>query len=132
MLRRLSAIPVDTLLLALLATVALAVMLPARGAAAEVASIDAKASVALLFWLYGLRLSPQEAWHGVRQWKLHLMVLATTFAVFPLLGLAARAFVPSLLSPDLYSGLLFLCLFPRRFSRRLRSRRSHGATSRRR
>lgn len=26
----------------------------------------------------------------MRQWKLHLLVLTTTFVVFPLLGLAAR------------------------------------------
>jgi sodium/bile acid cotransporter 7 len=43
-------------------------------------------------------LSPQQAWHGVRQWKLHLLVLATTFVAFPLLGLAARVLVPSVLT----------------------------------
>ncbi len=112
MLRRLSTIPVDTFLLALLATVALAAALPARGAAADVVGIAAKAAIALLFWLYGLRLSPREAWHGVRQWRLHLLVVATTFLVFPLLGLAARTLVPSVLSVDLYNGLLFLCLVP--------------------
>ena len=111
-LRRLSAIPVDNFLLALLATVALAAVLPARGGAAEVVSLAAKAAIALLFLLYGLRLAPLEAWHGVRQWRLHLLVLATTFLVFPLLGLAARGLVPSLLSLDLYNGLLFLCLVP--------------------
>jgi sodium/bile acid cotransporter 7 len=57
-------------------------------------------------------LSPQQAWHGVRQWKLHLLVLATTFVAFPLLGLAARVLVPSILTDDLYTGLLFLCLVP--------------------
>jgi sodium/bile acid cotransporter 7 len=67
MLRRLSAIPVDAFLLALLATLTLAAVVPARGAAAELVSITAKAAIALLFFLYGLRLSPVEAWHGVRQ-----------------------------------------------------------------
>ncbi len=70
------------------------------------------ATVALLFFLYGTRLSPQQAWHGVRQWRLHALVLATTFLIFPLLGLAARALVPSVLTIDLYNGLLFLCLVP--------------------
>ncbi len=112
MLKRLSAIPVDAFLLALLATVALAAVLPARGAAAQPVSIAAEAAIALLFFLYGLRLSPLEAWHGVRQWRLHLLVLATTFVAFPLLGLAARGLVPSVLSLDLYNGLLFLCLVP--------------------
>ena len=57
-------------------------------------------------------MSPEQAWHGVRQWRLHLLVLATTFVIFPMLGLAARALVPSVLTIDLYNGLLFLCLVP--------------------
>ena len=112
MLKRLPAIPFDAFLLALAATVALAALLPAHGDAAEVVSGAAKIAIALLFFLYGARLSPQQAWHGVRQWRLHLLVLATTFVIFPVLGLAARALVPSMLTIDLYNGLLFLCLVP--------------------
>jgi solute carrier family 10 (sodium/bile acid cotransporter), member 7 len=111
-LKRLRAIPVDAFLLALAATVALAALVPAHGEAAKVVSVAAKAGIALLFFLYGARLSPQQAWHGVRQWRLHLLVLATTFVIFPLLGLAARALVPSVLTIDLYNGLLFLCVVP--------------------
>lgn len=108
----LSRFPVDTFLLLLVAVVALATVLPARGSAADALSVATKVVIALLFLLYGARLSPQQAWHGVRQWKLHLLVLATTFVVFPLLGLAARVLVPSVLTDDLYAGLLFLCLVP--------------------
>ncbi|MDT5119151.1 MAG: solute carrier family 10 (sodium/bile acid cotransporter), er 7 [Mycobacterium sp.] len=111
MLMRLSTI-LDPFLLALAGTVALAAVLPAHGAAAAAASIAAKSAIALLFFLYGARLSPQQAWHGIRQWRLHLLVLATTFVLFPLLGLAARALVPSVLTSDLYHGVLFLCLVP--------------------
>jgi len=82
-------------------TVALAALLPAHGAAAQAVSAAAKAAIALLFFLYGARLSPQQAWHGVRQWRLHVLVLATTFVIFPILGLAARVLVPSVLSMDL-------------------------------
>jgi solute carrier family 10 (sodium/bile acid cotransporter), member 7 len=111
MLRRLSTI-LDPFLLALAATVALAAVLPAHGDAADAASMAAKSAIALLFFLYGARLSPQQAWHGMRQWRLHLLVLATTFVLFPLLGLAARVLVPSVLTIDLYHGVLFLCLVP--------------------
>ena len=112
MLKRLSALPIDTFLLAMAATVALAALLPARGAAADVMSLAAKAVIALLFFLYGARLSPQQAWQGVKRWQLHLLVLATTFVVFPVLGLAARGLVPWLMNLDLYNGLLFMCLVP--------------------
>jgi solute carrier family 10 (sodium/bile acid cotransporter), member 7 len=111
-LKRLSALPIDTFLLAMAATVGLAALFPARGAVADALSVAAKAVIALLFALYGARLSPQQAWQGVKRWQLHLMVLATTFVVFPVLGLAARGLVPWLLNIDLYNGLLFLCLVP--------------------
>jgi sodium/bile acid cotransporter 7 len=81
MLMRLSTI-LDPFLLALAGTVALAAIFPAHGAAADAASIAAKSAIALLFFLYGARLSPQQAWHGIRQWRLHLLVLATTFVLF--------------------------------------------------
>ncbi len=112
MLKKLSALPIDTFLLAMAATVAVAALFPARGAFADVMSVAAKVVIALLFWLYGARLSPQQAWQGVKRWQLHLLVLATTFAIFPLLGLACRELVPWLLNQDLYNGLLFLCLVP--------------------
>ncbi|MFD7026770.1 bile acid:sodium symporter family protein [Streptomyces sp. NPDC059917] len=105
-------LPLDPYVLALLATVALAALLPARGAVAPVADGASTAAVALLFFLYGARLSTREALDGLRHWRLHLAVLACTFVLFPLLGLAARALVPTLLTPPLYSGLLFLCLVP--------------------
>jgi sodium/bile acid cotransporter 7 len=108
----LSRLPVDTFVLLLLGVVAIATVLPARGAFADVVGVATKVAIAVLFGLYGTRLSPQQSWHGMRQWKLHLLVLATTFVVFPLLGLAARVLVPSVLTPDLYTGLLFLCLVP--------------------
>lgn len=68
--------------------------------------------MALLFFLYGARLSTSETVEGLKHWRLHLTVLACTFVAFPLLGLAARGLVPFVLTPQLYNGLLFLCLVP--------------------
>ncbi|MFA7766037.1 bile acid:sodium symporter family protein [Streptomyces sp. NRRL S-448] len=105
-------LPLDPYVLALLATVGLAALLPARGPAATTADLASTAAVALLFFLYGARLSTREALDGLRHWRLHLTVLACTFVLFPLLGLAARGLVPGLLTAPLYDGLLFLCLVP--------------------
>ncbi|MEV7438548.1 bile acid:sodium symporter family protein [Streptomyces griseoviridis] len=104
--------PIDPYVLLLLATVGLAALLPARGAAADVASGASTAAIAFLFFLYGARLSTREAVEGLRHWRLHLTVLACTFVVFPVLGLAARGLVPVLLTHPLYQGLLFLTLVP--------------------
>ncbi|MFG2113894.1 bile acid:sodium symporter family protein [Streptomyces sp. NPDC048718] len=105
-------LPVDPYILALLGTVGLAALLPASGTAATVAGGASTGAVALLFFLYGARLSTREATDGLRHWRLHLAVLASTFLVFPVLGIAARGLVPTVLTPDLYNGLLFLCLVP--------------------
>ncbi|KUO12847.1 bile acid:sodium symporter [Streptomyces sp. DSM 15324] len=104
--------PVDPYILLLLATVGLAALFPARGTAAVVASGASTAAIAFLFFLYGARLSTREALDGLKHWRLHTTVLVCTFVVFPLLGLAARGLVPSLLTQPLYQGLLFLTLVP--------------------
>ncbi|GAB3970675.1 bile acid:sodium symporter family protein [Streptomyces sparsus] len=103
---------VDPFLVLLVATVALAALLPASGPAAEAADVVAKIAIGLLFFLHGARLSTRETLDGLRHWRLHLTVLACTFLVFPLLGLAARGLVPHVLTEDLWRGLLFLCIVP--------------------
>ncbi|MFH9060047.1 bile acid:sodium symporter family protein [Streptomyces coeruleorubidus] len=104
--------PIDPFILLLLATVGVAALFPARGSVADVASGASTAAIALLFFLYGARLSTREALDGLRHWRLHVTVLACTFVVFPLLGLAARGLVPVILTHPLYQGLLFLTLVP--------------------
>ncbi|MFD9498106.1 bile acid:sodium symporter family protein [Streptomyces sp. NPDC060035] len=105
-------LPVDPYILALIGTVVLAALLPASGTAADAAAGAATGAVALLFFLYGARLSTAEALDGLKHWRLHLTVLACTFVAFPLLGLASHGLVPHVLTPQLQDGFLFLCLVP--------------------
>lgn len=104
--------PIDPYIALLLGTVGLAALLPARDTTADIASGASTAAIAFLFFLYGARLSTREALDGLKHWRLHLTVLACTFVVFPLLGLAARGLEPVFLTPSLYTGLLFLTLVP--------------------
>ncbi|MBS7809618.1 bile acid:sodium symporter family protein [Roseococcus pinisoli] len=105
-------LPIDGFVLALLSTVALASVLPAQGRGAEVMGQAANVAIAFLFFLYGLRLAPRAALQGLAQWRLHLAVIAATFVVFPLLGLATGLLPESVLPPGLYAGILFLCVLP--------------------
>jgi sodium/bile acid cotransporter 7 len=66
----------------------------------------------MLFFLYGARLSREAVVQGVSHWRLHTVILASTFVLFPLLGLGFRALSPAVLAPPLYLGLLFLCTLP--------------------
>jgi sodium/bile acid cotransporter 7 len=103
---------VDPYLLTILGTVALAAVLPARGVAAVGFSHSTVVVIGLLFFLYGARLSPKSAWGGVKQWRLHAVILAASFVLFPLLGLAAEAASRPVLGPELAKGVLFLTLLP--------------------
>ncbi|WP_075824494.1 bile acid:sodium symporter family protein [Streptomyces acidiscabies] len=104
--------PIDPYILLLLGTVGLAALLPARGVAADTVSGFSTGAIAFLFFLYGARLSTREALDGLRHWRLHITVLACTFVIFPLLGLATGALVPTILTHPLYQGVLFLTLVP--------------------
>lgn len=103
---------IDAFMLGLLASVAVAALLPARGGAADALDWITKVAIGVLFLLYGARLEPREALAGLRHWRLHSSVLAVTYLLFPLIGLALHMLVPSVLTDDLYTGVLFLCLVP--------------------
>jgi sodium/bile acid cotransporter 7 len=103
---------VDPYILAMLATVATASILPARANVAAGLSTATTVVIGFLFFLYGARLSAEQALEGLKQWRLHSLVFAATFVLFPMLGLAARLLVPWIVSPQLYPGLLFLCCLP--------------------
>lgn len=109
MIRRIFGL-LDPFLVALLATMLLATLLPARGGFVPVVAGAADAGIVLLFFLHGAKLSRQAIVDGARNWKLHLVVLAATFVLFPLLGLAASAL--PFLDRDFAAGLLFLTLLP--------------------
>ncbi|WP_432845514.1 bile acid:sodium symporter family protein [Amycolatopsis sp. CA-161197] len=103
---------IDPFIAAILLTVGVASLLPASGGTATGFGIAANIAVGLLFFLYGARLSSQEAIDGLKHWRLHVTVLSATFVLFPLLGLAASFLSPGLLTSPLYTGVLFLCLLP--------------------
>jgi sodium/bile acid cotransporter 7 len=96
----------------LLCTVALASVLPCEGQAAQVFGNVTTLAIGLLFFLHGAKLSREAMVAGLSNWRLHLLVLASTFVMFPLIGLAIKPFVTSVLPPDLYVGILFLCTLP--------------------
>jgi solute carrier family 10 (sodium/bile acid cotransporter), member 7 len=102
----------DPYIVLLLATVAVASLLPARGLVAVESRHATTIAIGLLFFLYGARLSTGTALAGLRHWRLHVLVLTATFVAFPVLGLICRVLVPTVLPPQLYAGVMFLCCLP--------------------
>jgi sodium/bile acid cotransporter 7 len=102
----------DRFTVLLVCTVLLASVLPISGQAAGYFSLATKVAIALLFFLHGARLSRDVVIAGVLHWRLHIVILLTTFGLFPLLGLAAGFIPESILPSTLYTGILFLCVLP--------------------
>ena len=102
----------DWYIAAIVGMVVLASLAPARGDAAAVVSNLTKAGIALIFFLHGAKLSQEAVIKGLLHWRLHGLVLATTFVAWPALGLGASHLpnwiVPAALAP----GLLYLACLP--------------------
>ncbi|MGK6320313.1 bile acid:sodium symporter family protein [Sphingomonas sp. DT-204] len=108
----LSRLRIDGFLLLLLAVLAFATLFPARGAAALWFDRATTAAIMLLFFLHGAKLSRAAILAGIGAWRLHLMVLATTFLVFPLAGLGLTSALGGWLDPVVAAGLLYLSVLP--------------------
>lgn len=109
---RIARSPIDPYLLTLLGTVAIALVLPARGRSLAAVDTGVQGAVAGLFFLYGARLSPAAIWAGLMHWRLQGLVFASSFLLFPLVGLAVGALTRPHLPADLVLGLMFLCALP--------------------
>jgi sodium/bile acid cotransporter 7 len=103
----------DGFVIAMAAAIALAAMAPELGSQHGVLHISAvtQTGIALVFFLHGAALSRAALKTGAANWRLHLLIQAATFVLFPLLGaclyLAAR---PLSASDELGVGLLYLCV----------------------
>lgn len=102
----------DGYILLILGMVVLASVLPARGQARPVLDIAVSLGIGIVFFLHGARLSRQAVIAGATQWRLHALILASTFVLFPALTLGASALPPWILPASLAPGLIFLGCLP--------------------
>ena len=102
----------DKYLLLIVAMVGAASILPARGGAAVGFGWATKVAIGLVFFLHGARLSREAVIGGLTHWRLHLLVLAATFGLFPLLCLGIAALPASITPPAMAGGIIFLGCLP--------------------
>ncbi|MES2991148.1 MAG: bile acid:sodium symporter family protein [Pseudomonadota bacterium] len=102
----------DNFTLTLIAVVIVATVLPCRGDWAVAFNAITSIAIGLLFFMHGAKLSREAIVAGITHWRLHLLVFACTFLMFPVLGVALRPLLEPLVTPDLYIGILFLCALP--------------------
>ena len=68
--------------------------------------------IGLIFFFYGLKLSPAEFKAGVVNYKVHIIIHLTTFIIFPLLCLLCLPLFEEGLKSDLWIALFFLGTLP--------------------
>ena len=102
----------DPFTVALVVAIVLAAWLPVIDTAARGMDGLTDAAIALLFFLHGAKLSRSAIVAGIVHWRLHLLVFASTFVLFPLLGWASQPLLRQVLTPELLMGVLFLCALP--------------------
>ena len=108
----LTRLKIDPYILGLIGMVLVAAVLPAQGEAAVGLGWLTKVAIAVLFFLHGAKLSREAVIAGMGHWRLHVLVLASTFILFPLLGLVASRIPASILPTAMSAGVLFLCCLP--------------------
>lgn len=104
----------DWFLKGMLVAVTLAFLWPAPGAHGGFlhAELLNKTGIALIFFLNGLGLSLFAMRDGALRWQVHLLIQASTFLVFPLLGWGLIKLTGGWMPVDLQTGFFFLCALP--------------------
>lgn len=105
-------IGIDGYMTLLIAVVAAGAIVPASGAVAAALGQVTFWAVALLFFLYGAKLDLASIRAGFLNLRLQGLCFATTWGLFPLVGLIVAALARPVIGPDLALGLMFLAVLP--------------------
>lgn len=98
----------------LIAVVALAFQFPAWGAADSFLPLSeiAQYGVSIIFFFYGLKLSPEKMKVGLYNWRLHLLIQSSTFILFPVLILLVHYVFASESNQLLWLGVFYVAALP--------------------
>jgi sodium/bile acid cotransporter 7 len=104
----------DGFLLGIIVVIFLAYLWPTPGLSEGRFSLSAIANygVSLIFFLYGLRLSPARLRTGLSNWHLHLVVQFSTFMIFPLVALFFKPWFSEGEFQVLWLGTFYLAALP--------------------
>ena len=102
----------DRFTVGLVVSVSAGILIPCSGVWDTVFSRLSDAAIILLFFLYGAKLSRRSVWEGLMHWRLQSLVAASTFVIFPLLGILSIPMWNAVLGPDLCMGMLYVCMLP--------------------
>ena len=105
---------IDGFVLSIIAVIGLAYVFPQWGISESKIPMDTISAIgiSLIFFFYGLKLSPTKLKAGVKNWKLHLLIQTSTFLIFPLLVLVFRPFIQNEEQEIIWLAFFFLAALP--------------------
>lgn len=107
-------IKIDKFVLAIVITLFLAYLFPQFGGKSSPLDLDKIASIgiSLLFFFYGLKISPEQIKSGLVNWKLHLLVQASTFLLFPIIVLLFYPLMQTENTKTIWLAFFFIASLP--------------------
>jgi sodium/bile acid cotransporter 7 len=104
----------DGFIVMLIAMIVLAKLWPQIGAKESMLPLSdiANVGVSVIFFFYGLRLSPKKLMEGISNWRLHLLIQTTTFLLFPLIVLMTQFLTGSMVNETIWLGVFFVACLP--------------------
>ncbi len=103
---------IDGFIIGLLCMIILAYWFP--GVGGNIINLETICSigVSIIFFFYGLKLSPQKMKQGLSNYKLHILVQITTFIIFPLIVICLQPLFTSKETHILWLALFFMAALP--------------------
>jgi len=107
-------IKIDKFVLSIIGVIIFAYFFPQWGVSESKIPIDTISAIgiSLIFFFYGLKLSPAKLKAGLKNWKLHVLVQSATFLIFPMLVLALRPLIQNEAQETIWLAFFFLAALP--------------------
>lgn len=105
---------IDKFVVAIIIVICFAKVFPQWGSKESSLPLDLVGSIgiSLIFFFYGLKLSPEKIKKGLKNWRLHILVQSSTFLIFPLIILLFYPLVHTEQDKIIWLSFLFLAALP--------------------
>ncbi|HKJ42358.1 MAG TPA: bile acid:sodium symporter family protein [Sunxiuqinia sp.] len=104
----------DGFISGIIGMILLAYLLPGIGKAGSAIELHSviRYGIALLFFFYGLRLSPEKLINDLSNWRIHVTIQSITFLLFPLVVLAFHPLLKGTDGEIFWLSVFFLAALP--------------------
>lgn len=102
---------IDGFILSLVCVIIFAWLFPNIGTNTEIIDLKkiSEYGITIIFFFYGVKLSPEKIREGIHNWKMHIVIQLATFVLFPLLIILTK---PFFLNNHIWLSIFFVAALP--------------------